>query len=129
MSLPLSPWLLDDRVDAPICQDCRGGTLGGIEVCCTQPVIIDEGVVDLSSNESLKATDNVFLRPPLGGAAGDVINGRLVPAHADDHDSIERRVGLPVASAEQPVPVRDSARGWYRTGAAEFRKRGVGPDP
>ena len=60
MSLPLSPWLLDDRVDAPICQDCRGGTLGGIEVCCAQPVIIDERVVDLSSDESLKATDNVF---------------------------------------------------------------------
>ena len=117
------------RVDAPICQDWRGGALGGLEVCCAQPVILDKGVVDLSSDESLKATDNVFLRQPLGGAAGDVINGRLVPAHADDHDSIERRVGLPVASAEQPVPVRDSARGWYRTGAAEFRKRGVGPDP
>ena len=114
-------------VDAPICQDCRGGALGGLEVCCAQPVILDKGVVDLSSDESLQATDNVFLRQPLGGAAGDVINGRLVPAHADDHDSIERRVGLPVASAEQPVPVRDSARGWYRTGAAEFRKRGVGP--
>ena len=97
-------------VDAPICQDWRGGALGGLEVCCAQPVILDKGVVDLSSDESLKATDNVFLRQPLGGAAGDVINGRLVPAHADDHDSIERRVGLPVASAEQPVPVRDSAR-------------------
>ena len=77
-------------------------------MCGAQPVIIDEGVVDLSSDESLQATDNVFLRQPLGGA-GDVINGRLVPAHADDHDSIERRIGLPVASAEQPVPVRDSA--------------------
>ena len=117
------------RIDAPICQDCRGGASGGLEVCCAQPVILDKGVVDLSSDESLQATDNVFLRQPLGGAAGDVINGRLVPAHADDHDSVERRVGLPVTSAEQPVPVRDSARGWYRTGAAEFRKRGVGPDP
>ena len=50
-------------VDAPICQDCRGGTLGGIEVCGAQPVIIDEGVVDLSSDESLQATDTVSLFP------------------------------------------------------------------
>ena len=70
-----------------------------------------------------------FFDSPWAVRRATLINGRLVPAHADDHDSIERRVGLPVASAEQPVPVRDSARGWYRTGAAEFRKRGVGPDP
>ena len=70
---------LHHSVDAPICQDCCGGALGGLEVCCAQPVILDKGVVDLSSDESLQATDNVFLRQPLGGAAGDVINGRLVP--------------------------------------------------
>ena len=30
-----------------------------------------------------------------------------MPAHADDHDPIEGRVGLAVASAEEPVSVRD----------------------
>ena len=50
-----------EGIDAPICQDCRGGTLGGIEVCCAQPVIIDEGVVELSSDESLKPGFPIWL--------------------------------------------------------------------
>ena len=52
-----------------------------------------------------------------------------MPAHADDHDPVERRVGLAVAAAEEPMPVRDPARGGNRAGAAQLRKRGVGSDP
>ena len=74
----------DDRlgpgVDAPICQDRRGGTLRSIDVCCTQPVIIDEGVVDFSSDESLKATDNVFLRQPNSGVVSCWFFGALARA-------------------------------------------------
>lgn len=51
----------------------------------------------------------VFLRQALGGTAATVADGRLVPAHADDRDPVERGVGLPVASAQQAVPVRDPA--------------------
>ena len=46
----------------------------------------------------------------------------------DDHDPIEGRVGLAVASAEEPVSVRDPGRGGDRTGAAELRERRFGPD-
>ena len=44
----------------------------------------------------------------LGRATSSVVDGRLVPAHADDHDPVERRVGLAVAAAEEPMPVPET---------------------
>jgi hypothetical protein len=35
---------------------------------------------------------------------GDVVAGLLVVTHPGDHDVIQRRVGLPVASAVEPMP-------------------------
>ena len=70
-----------------------------------------------------------FLDSPLTGASDNVVEGRYVPAHADDHDPVECRVGLAVASAEEPVPVCDPGRGGDRAGATELGERGFGSDP
>ena len=100
-----------EGIDAPICQDCCGCSSGDLAARCAGAVVVDEGVVDFTRDESLQAADDVFLGQPLTGASDNVVEGRLVPAHADDHDPVECRVGLAVASAEEPVPVRDPGRG------------------
>ena len=104
-------------------------TSGSLGAGRTRLVVFDQRVVDFPGNEAFQAADDVFLRQALGGASSDVVEGRLVPAHADDHDPVERRVGLAVAAAEEPMPVRDPARGGNRAGAAQLRKRGFGTDP
>ena len=43
------------------------------------------------------------LRLALGRPPGDVVDRRLVEAHADDDGAVERRVGLAVAAAVEPV--------------------------
>ena len=60
-----------------------------------------------------------FLDRPWAVRRVDVVESRLVPAHADDHDPVEGRVGLAVASAEEPVSVRDPGRG----GESDRRRR------
>ena len=57
--------------------------------------------------------------------------GRECPwwiSHLDDHDSIQGSISLPVASPVEAMSVRFPARGWNRTGAAEFGESGVGTD-
>jgi hypothetical protein len=51
-----------------------------------------------------------------------------VISHSDDHDSIQGSIGLPVASPVEAMSVRFPARGWNRTGAAEFGESGLGTD-
>lgn len=87
-------------VDAPICQECRGGVSGGLGEGGPRPVVVDERVVDLACDKALQTADDVLLREALRAAAGDVIDGRLVPAHAHDHDPVERCVGLTVTATE-----------------------------
>ena len=45
-----------------------------------------------------------LLGPALGGAAGGVVAGELVPAQPHQHDPVQRGVGLPVAAPVEPVP-------------------------
>jgi hypothetical protein len=53
-----------------------------------------------------------------------------VPAHADDHAAVERRVGLPVSTAVETVAsVGLAGPGRDRAGAAQLREGGFGPDP
>lgn len=42
-------------------------------------------------------------RQSFFGSSGDVVDGGLVPAHADDDGSVERGVGLPDAAAVESV--------------------------
>ena len=48
-------------------------------------------------------------------------------AHSDDHDPIQGGVGLWFLPIEA-MAVRFAARGWNRTGAAEFGESGLGTD-
>ena len=63
-----------------------------------------EQVVDLACDVALEATDDVLLGSTCDGSALDVLDGWRVPAHSDDNDPIERRVGLAVPAAEQAMP-------------------------
>ena len=88
-----------------------------------------DALVDLACDEALQAADDVLLRQALGGAARDVVDGRLMEAHADDHGAVDRSVGLAVTAAVETVLVRETRRRRDRTGAAELRERCFGPDP
>src|SRR4051812_49963607 len=63
-----------------------------------------ESSIDLAGEVALEAADDLALGQALGGAAGDVVDGRLVPAHANDDGAVEGGVGLPVTAAVEPVP-------------------------
>src|SRR3712207_5336516 len=83
---------------------------------------------DLTRHEALEAADDLglalpFVRPPL-----DVVEGRLVGAHAGDHHAVEGSVGLPVPAAVEPVPAGLAARGRDRAGAAQLGEGGLGAD-
>jgi hypothetical protein len=62
-----------------------------------------EEEVDLAGDVALAAADDLELGVALGDAAGDVVLGALVDAHAGDHDQVQRRVGVAVAAPMQPV--------------------------
>jgi hypothetical protein len=79
-------------VDAPVCQE---GSSGGF---LSVAVVGDDPLVDLSSNESFKAADDVSFGEPFGGAAGDVVDGGLVVSHPDDDGPVDGGVGLSVSS-------------------------------
>jgi hypothetical protein len=57
-----------------------------------------------------------------------IIESRLVISHPDDYDSIQGSIGLPVAATVEAMSVRFPARGWNRTGTAEFGESGLGTD-
>ena len=54
--------------------------------------------------------------------------GRLMPAHADDDDAIERGIGLTMPSSKETVAIRHTARRWNRTDPAQFREGAFGAD-
>ena len=55
---------------------------------------------EYSSNE---AAQDLLLGLALGGTPGQVVAGGLVPAQPHDHDPVQRRVGLAVTAAIEPV--------------------------
>ena len=48
-----------------------------------------DSLVDLASEKTFQAPDDLPFGPAVRRAACDVINGRLMVPHADDHGSIE----------------------------------------
>ena len=96
---------LSDGIDAPICHDtCSGGlgaVLAHVEVC-------HHALVEFTSKEAFEASNDLALGPAIGGAACDVVDGRLVEPHPDDVGSIEGGVGLAVAAPIQAVPASRS---------------------
>jgi len=59
---------------------------------------------DFAGDVALEAAHDLGLGLALGGAAGDVVPGRLVAAHADQGDAPQGTVSLPVPAPVQPVP-------------------------
>jgi hypothetical protein len=55
--------------------------------------------------------------------------GRLVKAHADDQDPVERGVQLPVASSVEPVPGRSCRTRPGLADSGELGERGLRADP
>ena len=78
-------------IDAPICQDTRSG---GLDDLLTSAEIGHDALVDLASEETFPAPDDLSLGSAVRRAGCDVINGRLMVPHADDDGSIERGVGF-----------------------------------
>ena len=87
--------------------------------------VCHHALVEFTSKEAFKASNDLALGPAIDGAACDVVDGRLVEPHPDDGGSIEGGVGLAVATPIQAVPASGPPRGGRdRTRAAELRKGG-----
>src|ERR1700730_7605742 len=78
--------------------------------------------------EALETADDLHFTFAVCFAFFDVIESRLVISHPDDRDAIQGSIGLPVASPVEAMSVCSSARGWNRTGAAEFGESRLGTD-
>src|SRR3954451_9282354 len=87
-----------------------------------------ECVVDLSGDVAFEAGDDFAFAFAFGGAPGDVVDGGLVKAHADDHGPIERAVGLSVPAVVEAVALDGARAGRDRAGAAELGEGGFGVD-
>ena len=82
-----------------------------------------DALVDLASEETFQAPDDLSLGSAVRRAACDVINGRLMVPHADDDGSIEGGVGVSVAASIEAVPAGGHpGRGRDRTAPQSFAK-------
>ena len=87
-------------------------------------------MVEFSGNESLQTSDNFLFRQTFSGPTFDVSNRGWVPAHANNDDPVECRVGLTVAtSVEAVAPARLAGPGRNGTDTAELRERGLRSNP
>ena len=84
---------------------------------------------DFAGDVALEAAHDLGLGLALGSAASHVVLGGLVAAHEDQRDQPQGAVGLVVAAAVQPVPVRAARRHRYRGGAAEPGEGCFGAEP
>ena len=113
--------------DAPICQDTRSG---GLDDLLASVEIGHDALLDLASEETFQAPDDLSLGSAVRRAACDVINGRLMVPHADDDGSIEGGVGVSVAASMEAVPAGGHPRrGRDRTCAAALRDGGFRTNP
>ena len=113
--------------DAPICQDTRSG---GLDDLLASAEIGHDSLVDLASEKTFQAPDDLPFGSAGRRAACDVVAGGLVESHADDDGSIEGGVGVSVAASIEAVPAGGPpGRGRDRTRAAELREGGVRTNP
>ena len=64
-----------------------------------------DGRVDFSSNIAFETADDVALAHSLRGSTTHICLGAQLVTQPDDY-AIERRIGLAVTSAVEPMPVR-----------------------
>jgi len=84
-------------------------------------VVGEDALVDLAGKVALQAADDFSFAEPIRGAAGDVIDGRLMEAHTHDDAAVKRRVGLAVTALVEAMPGRHRRRRRDAAGAAELR--------
>ena len=102
---------------------CRVGS--GTASLLASSVVGHDALVDLAGKEAFKASNDVTFGPAVRGAAGDVVDRRLMESHAHDDRSIEGGIGLSMAAPIEAVPASGHpGRGRDGTGAAEFCERG-----
>src|SRR4051812_2251419 len=94
----------------------------GSRACYDASKTAAEMSVDLAGDEPFEAADDLALRQSFSEALAEIGECRRMTAHADDHDTVEGGVGLPIATAVQPVAGRHPAGGGDRTDPAQFRK-------
>ncbi|KQZ19822.1 hypothetical protein ASD51_26325 [Streptomyces sp. Root55] len=61
--------------------------------------------VDLSHDEALEASEDVLRLEPFEGASCPVVAGARFVTHADQHDGVQRTVGLAVSAAVESMAV------------------------
>ncbi|SRR6266545_4377503 len=84
---------------------------------------LSEQCVDLAGDVAFQAADDFAFALAFADASHDVVPGRLVIAHADEDDPIERGVRLAVAAAVEPVAVRLAGAGLRASCRAARRVR------
>lgn len=87
------------------------------------------GVVDLTRDVALQASDGLHLGVPLGHLLGDIFLGALVGPEPPYGDDVDRGVRLPVAAAVEPVPICHSRRDGNGRDAAEHGEGRLRPEP
>ena len=111
----------------PLCQDTRSG---GLDELLASAKIGHDSLVDLASEKTFQAPDDLPFGSAVRRAACDVINGRLMVPHADDDGAIKGGVGVAVAAPIEPVPAGGHpGRGRERTRTAELREGGFRTNP
>ena len=114
----MTPLYVKTRVSSGL-----GDGLACAEVC-------HDSLVDLASEKTFQAPDDLPFGSAGRRAACDVINGRLMVPHADDDGAIEGGVGVSVAASIEAVPAGGHpGRGRDRTRAAELREGGFRTNP
>ena len=66
---------------------------------------LPQGGEYLAGDIAFEAADHIFLAHPIGDATAHVCPGSFVMTQSDDHDSMQRRVGLVVAAAVEAMAV------------------------
>src|SRR5262245_29419621 len=89
----------------------------------------DEVVVDLAGDVALEAADDLALREPFGFPSRGVGAGTRTEAEARDRGEVEGAIGLPVATAIEPVALRHAGTRGERRHAAEHREAGLAAQP
>ncbi len=106
--------------DAPLCQDTRSG---GLDELLASANIGYDSLVDLASEKTFEAPDDLPFGSDVRRAACDVINDRLMVPHADDDRSIKGGVGVAVAAPIEPVLDRRSESQSHRGQSLSVRRQ------
>ena len=86
-------------------------------------------VVDLPCDVALQASDGFHFGMPFGHLLGDVLLGALIGPEPPYGDDVDGGIGLPVAAAVEPVPIRHPRRDGNGRDAAEHGEGCFRPEP